>query len=264
MATRTLENQKDRLKTILITPFMSCSAKIPIYVLFAGMFFPKSAALVAFSMYAIGLIVAILVALVISKLDKEKSKDLLLIELPEYKTPNLNAMMIYVWGKVKEYLVKAGTTIFIASIILWGLLHFGTTGFVEEISQSFGARIGEVLVPVLRPAGLGYWEIALAIIAGLAAKEVVVSTMGVLYGASDIESGTGMDNMLIALSTVGFGAANAFAFMTFCLLYVPCVATLGTIKKETNSFKWMTIFAIFQILIAWIIATAVYQIGRLF
>ena len=264
MASRTLENQKDRLKTILITPFMSCSAKIPIYVLFSGMFFPNNAALVAFSMYIIGLIMAILVALVMNKIDKNKSTDLLLIELPEYKIPNARTVIIYVWEKVKDYLTKAGTTIFVASIIIWVLLNFGTAGLVENISESFGAKIGEVMVPILKPAGLGYWQIAISLISGLAAKEVVVSSMSVLYGISDVGSNLGMESMLASLTTTGFGSLNAFSFMVFCLLYVPCVAVLAAVKKETNSIKWMIFSASFQILMAWIVTTLIYQIGSLF
>lgn len=264
MASRTLENQKDRLKTIFITPFMSCSAKIPIYVLFAGIFFPKTAALVAFSMYVIGLIIAILIALVMNKFNKDKSTDVLLIELPEYKTPNARTVIIYVWDKVKDYLVRAGTTIFVASIIIWALLNFGTTGFSGNISESFGAKIGQALIPILKPAGLGYWQIAVALISGLAAKEVVVASLSVLYGVENIGSSIGREGMLVSLGAMGFRAANAFAFMVFCLLYVPCIATLVTIKKETNSMKRVIFSVIFQIAIAWLVATLVYQIGRLF
>lgn len=264
MASRTLENPKDRLKTILVTPFMSCSAKIPVYVLFAGMFFPRSAALVAFSMYIIGLIVAILVALVMKKLDKEKNSELLLVELPEYKSPNARVIITYVWGKIKEYLIKAGTTIFVASIILWALLNFGTNGMASNIPDSFAARIGEFLVPILSPAGLGYWQIAVALLSGLAAKEVVVSSMNVLYGTASVESSLGMESILVSLTAVGFGALNAFAFMTFCLLYVPCVAAVATIKKETNSWKWAGVSILLQLVIAWTVATLIYQIGSLF
>jgi len=264
MASRTLENPKDRLKTIFITPFMSCSAKIPIYVLFAGMFFPKTAALVAFSMYVIGLVLGILVALIMNKLDKNKEAEMLLIELPEYKTPNVRTVIIYVWDKVKDFLTRAGTTIFVASIIIWILLNFGTNGFSGNISESFGAKIGEALVPILRPAGLGYWQLAVALISGLAAKEVVVASMSVLYGIGDIGSSAGRESMLVSLAAVGFGTANAFAFMVFSLLYVPCAAALITIRKETHSTKWMIFIALFQIVLAWLIATLVYQIGRLF
>ena len=181
MASRVLENKKDRLKTILITPFMSCSAKIPVYVLFSSMFFGKYAALVAFSMYIIGLIMAFVVAKIVSKLDKtEKIENALLIELPEYKSPNMRSIAIYVWEKIKDYLIHAGTTIFVASIIVWGLLNFGPNGFTGDITQSFGSMIGKIFVPIMKPIGLGYWQIVLALIAGIAGKEVVVSTMSVI------------------------------------------------------------------------------------
>jgi len=263
MASRTLENPKDRLKTIFITPFMSCSAKIPIYVLFAGMFFPKTAALVAFSMYVTGLVLGILTALIMSKADRSKSSDVLLIELPEYKTPNARTVIIYVWDKVRDFLTRAGTTIFVASIIIWILLNFGTGGFSGNISESFGAKIGEALVPILKPAGLGYWQLAVALISGLAAKEVVVASLSVLYGVTNIGSSAGRESMLASLVAVGFGTANAFAFMVFSLLYIPCAAALVTIKKETQSAKFMIFVALFQVVLAWLMATLVYQIGRL-
>jgi len=199
MATRTLENYKDKLKTILLIPFMSCSAKIPIYVLFAGMFFPNHSAIVAFSLYILGLILAIIVALIINNLNNIKSDDLLLIELPEYKTPNIRTVCIYVWEKIKDYLTKAGTTIFMASIILWFLLNFNFKGLVENASDSFGAKLGKLLVPIFKPAGLGYWQIIVALISGLAAKEVVVSSMSVLYGIDEISSGFGMESLLVSL-----------------------------------------------------------------
>ncbi|MBP3284215.1 MAG: ferrous iron transport protein B [Clostridia bacterium] len=264
MASRTLENPRDRLKTIFITPFMSCSAKIPIYVLFSGMFFPENPALVAFSMYVIGLVLGIVVALVMDKLDKKSSDDLLLIELPEYKTPSLRTVIIYVWSKIKDYLTKAGTTIFVASIILWGLLNFNVTGLVADSSESFGAQIGAFIVPALKPAGLGYWQIAVALIAGLAAKEVVVSSMSVLYGIEDISSNAGMSEMMVLLAAQGFGALNAFCLMIFSLLYVPCVAAVATIRKETNSTKHTVFSIVFQLFIAWVMATLVYQVGSLF
>lgn len=259
MASRTLENERDRLKTILITPFMSCSAKIPIYVLFAGMFFPNNAFLVAFSMYVIGLIVAIIIALAMSKIDKNGKRDLLLIELPEYKAPNSRTVFIYVWEKTKEYLTKAGTTIFISSVILWILLNFGPTGLVQNSTDSFGAKIGEILVPILKPTGLGYWQIIVALISGLAAKEVVVSSMGVLYGIEDI--GVGTEGLLTSLTAMGFGALNSYSLMVFSLLYVPCIAAIATIKKETNSYKWTIVAVAMQLLVAWIVATTIYQVG---
>lgn len=261
MASRTLENEKDRLKTILITPFMSCSAKIPIYVLFAGMFFPGKETLVAFSMYLIGLVVAIIIALILDRFGKNKNTESLLIELPEYKMPNFNSIRIYVWEKVKDYLSKAGTTIFVASIALWVLLNFNSQGMVVNTSESFGASLGKMLVPILKPAGLGYWQIALALISGLAAKEVVVSSMNVLYG-TEIAADTGL--LAMVLSSVGFGSLNAYCLMVFSLLYVPCIATIATIKKETKSAKWCFIGIVMQLGIAWLISTLIYQIGSLF
>ena len=260
MAARTLENEKDRLKTILITPFMSCSAKIPIYVLFSGMFFPGKEVLVSFSMYLIGVLIAIIVTLIMKHIGDNKNTESLLIELPEYKVPNLNSIRIYVWEKIKDYLNKAGTTIFVASIALWVLLNFSLDGMVENAKHSFGADIGNLLIPILKPAGLGYWQIALALISGLAAKEVVVSSMSVLYGA-EITMANGILSDILQAS--GFGTLNAYCLMVFCLLYIPCIATISTIKKETGSLKWCFI-SILQLGLAWLVSTLIYQIGRLF
>ena len=228
MATRALESHKDRLRTILVTPFMSCSARLPIYVLFAELFFPDSALLVAYSLYLIGVLMAILVSLVVHKTWKGTSENALLIELPEYKMPNLRTVAIYVWDKVKDYLTKAGTTIFLASIVLWFVLNSGPSGFVTEVSESFAAKFGHLLVPVLKPAGLGSWQIAVALISGISAKEVVVSSFSVLYGISNINSAAGMAELTGVLSASGFGPANAYALMIFCLLYTPCIATIAT------------------------------------
>ena len=264
MSARTLEDMHDRKRTILVTPFMSCSARLPIYVLFSKMFFPGCATLVAMSMYVIGLVVAVVISLIIGKVDRKSSKHCLLIELPEYKSPNAHTIAIYVWEKVKDYLTKAGTTIFIASIILWAILNFGPHGMVSDMSESFAAAIGHVIAPALAPAGLGYWQIAVALISGIAAKEVVVSSCSVLFGIAGINSAAGMSAMAQVLGGMGFGALNAFSMMVFCLLYIPCAATLATIKKETNSWKWFGLAVIFQLAVAWIVSTAIFQIGSLF
>jgi len=264
MASRSLEDPKDRMKTILVTPFMSCSAKLPIYVIFSQMFFPKHALLVTYSMYLIGLLVAVMVALILNTFDKKKSLHSLLIELPEYKAPNARSIAIYVWGKVKDYLSKAGTTIFFASIIIWVILNFGTHGMVTDMSESFGASIGKALSPIFAPTGLNQWKIVVALIAGIAAKEIVVSSMGILYGIGNINSVAGMAGMSAGLAATGFGALNAYSLMVFCLLYVPCAATIATIKRETHSWKW-TIFAVcFQLGVAYFVSTLIYQVGKLF
>lgn len=264
MASRALEHKKDRLKTILITPFMSCSARLPIYVLFSHMFFPDHAMLVSYSMYVLGIGVAIGTAFIMSKVDGSKADHALLIELPEYKTPNVRTIAIYVWEKVKDYLTKAGTVIFVASVIMWILLNFGTAGYVTDISQSFGSTIGKAVVPIFTPVGLGYWQIVVALIAGIAAKEVVVSSCSVLFGISNITSDNGMSATVATLGALGFGAANAYALMVFCLLYIPCTATIATIHREVRSTKITAGIVLFQLIIAWIMSFIVYHIGLLF
>ena len=261
MASRALENRRDRFKVMLITPFMSCSARLPIYILFAEMFFQEHAMLVAYSMYLIGLLVAILVAAVIHMIDRRKSENYLLIELPEYKIPSSRTVAIYVWEKVKDYLTKAGTTIFVASILMWVILNFGPQGYTTEMADSFGAILGHFLVPFFAPIGLGFWQIAVALIAGISAKEVVVSSCAVLFGVPNINSGIGMDTLVGILSASGFGQLNAFCLMVFCLLYIPCAAALATIRKESGSTRWMFLSALFQLVVAWIVTFIVYRIG---
>lgn len=263
MASRALENRRDRYKVMLITPFMSCSARLPIYILFAEMFFKEHAMIVAYSMYLIGLVIAILVAAAIHLIDRRKSENYLLIELPEYKAPSSRTVTIYVWEKVKDYLSKAGTTIFVASIVMWAILNFGPQGYTTEMSGSFGSILGRVLVPFFAPLGLGFWQIAVALIAGVSAKEVVVSSCAVLFGVPNINSGEGMNTLVGILGTVGFGQLNAFCLMVFCLLYIPCMATLATIKKESGSWKWTGFTALFQLAVAWVVTFGVYQIGSI-
>lgn len=264
MASRTLENRRDRFKVMLITPFMSCSARLPIYILFAEMFFKERAMLVAYSMYLIGMVIAILVAAVIHLIDRKKSENYLLIELPEYKIPSSRTVAIYVWEKVKDYLTKAGTTIFIASIAMWVILNFGLHGYTTEMSDSFGAVIGHYLVPFFAPIGLGFWQIAVALIAGVSAKEVVVSSCAVLFGVPNINSGAGMDTLVGILGNAGFGQLNALCLMIFCLLYIPCAAALATIRKEANSTRWMLFSALFQLVVAWGVTFVVYHVGLMF
>ena len=265
MASRALESKRDRYKTMLITPFMSCSARLPIYVLFSQMFFPENAMLVAFSLYVLGLVVAVLIAFLLHLADRKREReDQLLIELPEFKAPSAHTIAIYVWEKVKDYLTKAGTIIFLASIIMWFLLNFGPTGYSTDMADTFGSILGKWIVPFFAPIGLGYWQIAVALIAGISAKEVVVSSCAVLFGISSVTSDAGMAALSGSLGALGFGALNAYALMTFSLLYVPCAATLATIKKETGSWGWTGLVAVFQIAVAWLVTFAVYHIGLLF
>ena len=263
MASRTLESEKDRKRTILLTPFMSCSARLPIYVLFSSIFFPHAAMFVAFSLYVIGMGMAILIAKISSKISRGENDGTLLIELPEYKMPNARTIAIYVWEKVKDYLTKAGTTIFVASIIIWFILNFNAGGMVTDVKESFGAMLGHWLEPILAPAGLGMWQIAVALISGLSAKEVVVSSFSVLFGVNNVNSAVGMSSMAAALEQFGFGPVNAYALMIFCLLYTPCMATIGTVKKESNSTKFTVFVICFQLLLAYVASVLVYQVGSL-
>ncbi len=263
MASRALENRRDRLKTMLVTPLMSCSARLPIYLLLSQMFFGKYAMVAAYSMYVLGLLLAILVAFVLHVFDRKKTEYNLLIELPEYKVPSARTVAIYVWEKVKDYLTKAGTTIFIASIIMWFILNFGVHGYTTEISQSFGSMAGRVIAPVFAPLGLGYWQIVGALIAGISAKEVVVSSFSVLFGISNVSAPAGMAALSGVLGEMGFGPLNAFSMMVFCLLYIPCIATIATIKRESGGWKFTVCCIVFQLLLAWTVSCLIFQVGSL-
>ena len=257
MASRALEDERDRKRTIMLIPFMSCSAKLPIYLVFSQLFFGKAAMLVAYSMYILGLVLGIFVAFVHSKMLKGSVKQPLLIELPEYKTPNKRTIAIYVWSKLKDFLSKAGTTICAASIVMWVLLNLNHTGLVSDMSQSFGASFGKFLVPLLAPAGLGLWQIAVMLISGLAAKEVVASSFMVLFQVSSSSDA----NIVHMLSGMGFTSLNAYCLLVFCLLYTPCLATVITIRKETGSTRWTLGLVAFQMVFAWAVAVIIYQVG---
>ena len=246
MASRALENKHDRLKVMLVTPFMSCNARLTIYILFSEMFFAEHAMVVAYAMYLIGIVVAILVMALLHLWDRKKQVNYLLIELPEYKLPDGRTVAIYVWEKVKDY-----------------LLNFGPGGYTADMTASFGALAGRVLTPFFAPIGLGYWQIAVALIAGISAKEVVVSSCAVLFGIVNASSPAGMAAFAAALEGIGFGPFNALCLMIFCLLYIPCAAALGTIQKESGSWGWMFFTAAFQLGVAWLVTFLVYQAGML-
>lgn len=262
LSVRTLENKRDRIKTVFAIPFMSCSAKLPVYVMLSKLFFGKYAVLSAFSMYIVGFFMAILMLLILSKNEEKKSN--LLIEFPEYRVPDIKTVMTYVWEKVKDYLTKAGTTIFLASILLWLVLHLDADGITENVANSLGAKLGKFLVPIMRPAGLGYWQIIVSLIWGVAAKEAVVSGFSVLYGIPNISAVEGLNALLEMLSGSGFVALNAYSMMLFCLLYTPCVAAIITAAEEIKSYKITFVALIMQLVIAWGVSTIFYQVGRIF
>jgi ferrous iron transport protein B len=264
MATRSLENRRDKLRVMLLIPFMSCSAKLPIYVMFTDMFFPQNKLLAAYSMYIVGVLIASVSAVIINKISGGKRENMLLIELPEYKSPSARTVFIYIWDKIKDYISRAGTIILAASVILWLILNFGFSGYTTDISDSFGAAFGKYIVPVLAPIGLGWWQVGAALIAGLSAKEVVAASFAVLFGISNISSPEGVTELSLMLNNIGFGALNAYVLMIFCLLYPPCIAALATIKREAGSWKRLAFTAFFQIGVAWIVSFIVYRIGLLF
>lgn len=255
MTTRTMENEKDRLITILITPFMSCSARFPIYVLFSRAFFPGHEIPIAFSLYMIGIVIAIIMALLFRAFFGKSDQHGLIIELPTYKRPALRTTGIFVWEKVKDYLVRAGTIIFVASVIIWFILEYNMHG-PSSMSDSIGAGIGKIIAPIFRPMGFGSWEATLSLIAGILGKEIVVSSMAVIYGVGEL-------NLYASLGNLGFNAASAYAFMVFSLLYTPCVATLGVIKSETKSWKWTIFSFIYQLVVAYVVAWLFYSLIHL-
>lgn len=258
MATRTQENVNERRATILLIPFMSCGAKLPVYALFAGIFFSAYQGLVVFSMYLIGFILAIVVGLILKKTVFKTNMAPFIMELPTYRMPMISSVLKNTWDKCKGFIIKAGTVIFAMSIVIWILQSFTPSfEYTTDSSISLFGHIGAFLAPVFAPLGFGNWKAGVSLLSGLVAKEAVVSTMLVLYSAPNEAALSG------ALSSV-FTPLSAFSFMVFCLLYVPCISAFVTIKKEIGGLKWALASAVMQCTIAYIAALAVYQIGSLF
>ena len=268
MGARTLDSHKDRMISILITPFLTCNAKVPIIALFAAMFFPGNAANIVFLMYIVGVAVAILMAKVLGSTTFKGQESTFLLELPPYRMPDMKTVLLETWDKGKGYLVKAGTIIFAMSVAIWFLSSFNSDGMTDEMSESYLAGIGSATSVLFAPQGFDTWEAGAAVVTGVLAKEAVVSTMGILYGADDIstEAEDAEETSEVMLAT-GMGAAftplAALAFIVFTQLYSPCVTALGTIKKETQSWKWMAFAFFYTCAVAWVASFAVYQIGRL-
>ena len=262
MGARTMENEKDRRMTIMLVPFMSCSARLPVYGLLSAAFFPRYSGLVVFSLYLIGICFAIVSGLILKRTLFQGEPAAFLLELPPYRLPTLKNCALHVWEKVRGFLVKAGTLILAMSVVLWFLQSFGP-GFVMVADQadSFLGRIGGLLAPLLRPLGFGTWQAAVALLSGLIAKEAVVSSMSMFYGFSLRASGAVVAS---ALSGTFQTPLAAYAFLVFVLLYVPCVAAVSTIRKEMNSAKWTLVSIAWQVGAAYLGALLVYQIGSLF
>ena len=256
MASRTLSSERDRKMTIMLVPFVSCSAKIPIYAVFSAAFFPKHSALVMFALYIFGIIMGIITALILNKTAFRGNPVPFVMELPNYRLPSAKSVLLLMWDKAKDFLQKAFTVIFVATVIIWFLGSFDSRlNYVTDSADSLLASIGRLISPIFAPLGLGDWRISTSLIAGLSAKEAVVSTLGVLMG-------TGLDSLSLALSSL-FTPLAAVSFLVFTLLYTPCVAAIATIKAELNSRLHTLGVVVLQCVIAWICAFAVYNIGLL-
>ena len=256
MATRTLSSDRDRKMTIMLTPFMSCSAKIPIYAVFASAFFPSAAALVMIILYFGGMLVGVLAALVMKKTVFSGKPVPFVMELPNYRFPSAKSVALLLWDKAKDFLQRAFTIIFLGTIVIWFLQTFDTRlNVVTDNADSLLASLGALISPLLAPLGNCDWRVATALLSGFTAKEAVVSTLGVLLGVGTAELPAALHSM--------FSPLSAAAFLAFTLLYTPCVAAIATIKNELGS-GWKTIgVVIMQCAIAWAAGTLIYQIGSL-
>lgn len=261
MAARTLENEKDRRLTIILTPFMSCGARLPVYALFTAAFFSQNQGLVIFSIYLLGIAVAILSGILFKQTIFKGEPAPFVMELPPYRFPTPKGILIHMWDRGKRFMIKAGTIIFIATVLIWLTQTFSfDLQMVEDPAQSMLGLIGGLIAPVFAPLGFDDWQSSVALLTGFIAKEAVVATLGILHGLGEV--GEDSAALIVSLQTT-FTPLKAYAFMAFTVLYLPCMAAFATIKREMNSWKW-TLFAVaYQTTAAWIIALMIFQVGRL-
>ena len=251
MASRTLPSERDRKMTILLTPFMSCSAKLPIYAFFTAAFFKDNGGLVMILLYFIGIAVGILVALILKSVYFKGEAVPFVMELPNYRLPGMKNVVMLLWDKAKDFLQRAFTVIFLASIVIWFLQRFNfTLNMVTDSKDSILAEIAGIIAPIFSPMGYGDWRVCTALVTGFIAKESVVSTLFVLYGTKEAVLGA-------------MSMASAFSLLVFCLLYTPCVATIAVVKRELGA-KWASVVVLGQCIIAWIVAYAAYLLMQLF
>ncbi|WP_296800565.1 ferrous iron transport protein B [uncultured Methanobrevibacter sp.] len=257
MATRTMENESDRLLSMMLIPFMSCTARLPIYSIFVGAFFAANEGLILLSIYLLGIIVALIVAGILKRTIFKGLSAPFVMELPTYKVPSLKGVLLHTWEKTKGFLKKAGTIILASAIVIW-ILSSVPFGVEYGSQESVLGMIGSAIAPIFAPLGFSTWQAGIAILTGLVAKEVVVSTFTTLGGLEeDDEEGT------ISLVHDLFTPLSAYSFMAFCLLYVPCFATIGAIKQETNSWKWPLTMAGITLVTAYIVSFLIYNVGVL-
>lgn len=254
MATRTLDSKRDRIISILINPLMSCSARLPVYVVFAGALFSSHASTVVFSLYLMGIVMAVIMAGIFNKILFKGERSHFVMELPPYRFPTLKGVIIHMWEKVGAFLKKAGTIIFSVVVLIWVLANL-PLGVEYASAESLIGQFGQLVAPIFAPLGFGSWQAASSLVFGILAKEVVVGTLGVVYAAG--EGG------LRAALTTNFSPLAAYSFLTMVLIYTPCIATLGAIKSETQSWKWPLITASYLFVLAWIVSFVIYQGGLL-
>ena len=263
MATRTIESPKSRLVTMLILPLMSCSARLPVYLIITGIFFAKYQALIILVLYAVGIFLAVIMARVFSAFLVKGDNTPFVMELPPYRYPTAKAIFRHTWEKGKQYLYKMGHIILVASIIVWFLgyypNHYDYATDAEQQENSYLGHIGKAIAPVLEPCGFD-WKMDVGLLAGAGAKELVASTMGVLYSNNaDAESSELSDN----IRAEGITPLSSLAYLLFVLIYFPCIATITAIKNETGTWKWSLFTAVYTTALAWLVATLVYQVGGL-
>ncbi|PTH56659.1 ferrous iron transport protein B [Staphylococcus agnetis] len=255
MAARSIEEEKERLTTILITPFMSCSARLPVYGLFVAVFFAQHQALVVLSLYVLGIVAALVMSYILTKTVLKKDTSIFVVELPPYRLPSIKTLWRSTWEKGKGFVKKAGTFIFAGSVIIWLLNYAGPHGIDVQAHESFLHVIGSAIAPILSPVGFDSWQAAATLIPGFLAKEVIVSAMAIIYAVND--------DALVSMVSTHFTALSAYSFMVFILLYTPCLATVAAIRKETTSWKWTLLAVAYPITVAYLLSLVIYQIGSL-
>ena len=259
MGARTMENEKDRRMTILLIPFMSCSAKLPVYGLLSAAFFGPWAGLVVFSLYCIGMLMGILSGIAFKHTLFTGEPAPFVLELPPYRMPSAKNTLLHVWERVRGFLVKAGTIILAMSIVIWFLQTFNTSfQMVTNEAESMLGSLGAFLAPIFKPLGFGTWQAAVALLTGLVAKEAIVSSLSMFYGFALTAS-----SAAVAGAMAAFTPLSAFSFLVFILLYIPCVAAVSAIHKEMASLKWTLLSVSWQLVTAYAAALIVYQAGLL-
>jgi ferrous iron transport protein B len=253
MATRTLESRKDRVLTVLVNPLMSCSARLPVYILFTGVFFTRQRGLVVFSLYLLGIVLAVLVARLFKRAFFKEEVAPLIMELPPYHLPTLRSVMTHMWERAWLFVRKAGTVIALAAVLIW-LLASLPWGVEYASESSIIGRLGGLVAPILKPAGFGYWWAAVSLAAGVVAKELVVATLGAVHG--------GVAGGLNQVLSRSFTPLSAYGFMVMSLVYIPCVASVAAIWRETN-WKWTALAVAYTVALGWLLAVLIYQVGGL-